>query len=176
MVEKGQEKEREAEAVSSVPFAPPVGMAAVRIRYGSFGFQEQSGGNVHIDGSWPSDNLVIIRNIAGTGLSLQIHHLLVGHVIETITEARAAAPDYPIRLLGGFCARHKNHDPSEELSIHSWGAALDINWDKNPMTKMVLVSDMPEAFVQAFRNRGWNWGGDWHSSKDAMHFQYATGV
>jgi hypothetical protein len=34
---------------------------------------------------------------------------------------------------------------------------------------------MPASFRQLFLSEGWGWGGNWNSSKDAMHFSKATG-
>ena len=79
-----------------------------------------------------------------------------------------------MRQLGGFCARHKMHDVKRALSIHSWGAAFDVNWDTNGVGARA-TSDLPKDFVAAFTEQGWNWGGNWKSPKDFMHFQYATG-
>jgi hypothetical protein len=69
-------------------------------------------------------------------------------------------------------------------SAHSWGIAIDINWESNPwLTK--LVTDLPRAMVDAIcaiKTAGgiqvWRWGGDWdgrpdtpHNKYDAMHFE-----
>jgi len=63
------------------------------------------------------------------------------------------------------------------VSNHSFGTALDINWDRNPYGRR-LVTDMPagmRAEVKAIRtNNGrqvWGWGGDWSGNKDAMHWE-----
>lgn len=76
-------------------------------------------------------------------------------------------------------------------SLHSYGCAIDINWQSNPyMSNGRLVTDMPRAMtdeIQALRTnngkRVWEWGGGWSGAKDAMHFEadaspadYATGI
>ena len=73
-------------------------------------------------------------------------------------------------------------------SQHAYGTAVDINPFHNPLVKRDLV--IPElasayadradvrpgmhvrggAAVKAFASVGWEWGGDWRSSKDYMHF------
>jgi peptidoglycan hydrolase-like protein with peptidoglycan-binding domain len=59
-------------------------------------------------------------------------------------------------------------------SAHAWGAAVDINPDKNPYSsKARLITDMPDRFVSAFKRHGFGWGGDWHSVKDPMHMSLA---
>mgnify|MGYP000738569279 CR=1 FL=1 len=91
-------------------------------------------------------------------------------------------PRSPSRMLGGHCGRHMMHNQKNPLSIHSWGIAFDVNWDKNLVVAanaslMVKAAgcDLPKEFVDAFKKRGWEWGGDWKSVKDYMHFQFATG-
>jgi hypothetical protein len=59
-------------------------------------------------------------------------------------------------------------------SQHAWGAALDFNAEKNPQhapTSHTLFK--PDSLiVQAFKQAGWTWGGDWSPKYiDAMHFQ-----
>ena len=73
-------------------------------------------------------------------------------------------------------------------SQHAYGRAVDVNPFHNPMVKRDLV--LPElasaykdrsavrpgmhlpggASVRAFAEIGWEWGGNWSSSKDYMHF------
>ncbi|WP_193753153.1 M15 family metallopeptidase, partial [Sphingomonas endophytica] len=65
----------------------------------------------------------------------------------------------------------------ENLSIHSWGAAIDLShlingWkikhSKDPKKKM-----MPLEVVKLFEDEDWTWGGKWKYA-DAMHFQAAN--
>lgn len=74
-------------------------------------------------------------------------------------------------------------------SLHAYGIAVDVNWDKNPYGPN-LVTDMPPAMItaiEALRTRNgkqiFRWGGRYSGSKDAMHFEIictpadlATGV
>lgn len=62
-------------------------------------------------------------------------------------------------------------------SLHSYGIALDINWQSNPYGSR-LVTDMPSAMIadiKAIRTKNgkqvWRWGGDYSGNKDAMHFE-----
>jgi hypothetical protein len=75
------------------------------------------------------------------------------------------------------------------FSIHSYGKAIDINTVENPYVKgdtvlpaagadyldrddvrpgMIVKND---EVVKAFKNRGFDWGGSWHSLKDYQHFE-----
>ena len=73
-------------------------------------------------------------------------------------------------------------------SQHAYGLALDLNPFQNPQHKRDLVlPELAGAYVdrsderpgmhlpggpavRAFARIGWEWGGDWRSSKDWMHF------
>lgn len=74
-------------------------------------------------------------------------------------------------------------------SNHAYGFAIDINPVQNPYIKNKVIT--PEAGVEyldrndkrkgmiikgdvcynAFKKRGWTWGGDWNSLKDYQHFE-----
>lgn len=79
---------------------------------------------------------------------------------------------YGLDLYGGaFNFRMKRG--SNQLSMHSWGCACDINPSANAMgTK----GNMPDWFVKIWEANGWVWGGRWNgSNKDPMHIQLAKG-
>lgn len=160
----------------------PVGLKGVKATFGDFSYTELSGGNIDIDDVWEQKNLVTLKNVCGTGLNIQLHTLVAQEFQLALADAIVAAPQYKIRMLGGHCGRHQMHLASNPLSTHSWGIAFDVNWDKNfvvaanaPQTVRAAGCDLPKEFVNAFKKRGWNWGGDWLSVKDYMHFQFATG-
>jgi hypothetical protein len=59
-------------------------------------------------------------------------------------------------------------------SSHAFGISLDINPAENPYNRdNVLETDMPEWFVQAFKDAGFCWGGDWLNQKDAQHYSWS---
>ncbi len=75
------------------------------------------------------------------------------------------------------------------FSVHAYGKAIDINPVQNPYVKGDAV--LPEEgrnylkrnvnkkgmikaggpVVEAFKNRGWEWGGNWKNLKDYQHFE-----
>lgn len=68
---------------------------------------------------------------------------------------------------GCFNIRKKKGNASP--SLHSWGLAIDLNAAWNGWNKPTTLSPQ---FVQAFKDAGFDWGGDW-GTKDGMHFQLA---
>ena len=157
-------------------FIPPHGFDALKARYGDFKYTELSKGEVDIDDTWERDNLVVLRNVCGTGLKIQLHRLVAPIFEVCLEEAIKRVPSYKVRMLGGHSARHMMHDVKKPLSTHSWGCAFDVNWPENPVAK-TLITDIPPDWRSAFTEQGWNWGGNWKGGVvDSMHFQYATGL
>lgn len=61
---------------------------------------------------------------------------------------------------------------SSQLSVHSWGIAIDLNTITN---KLGEDGDMHPLVVQAFKDAGFCWGGDFSGTKDPQHFQLCFG-
>lgn len=58
-------------------------------------------------------------------------------------------------------------------SNHSWGLAVDINWNDNPQTSVSgFHSQIPPAVVAMWNDCGFFWGGFYQHSSDTMHFEY----
>lgn len=95
-----------------------------------------------------------------------------------------------VRALDAALARHQYHPRQADtaamncrritggtgLSLHSFGTAIDINWQSNGYGKRAST-DMPPAMIagiEAVRTndglRVWSWGGRW-STPDFMHFE-----
>jgi hypothetical protein len=60
---------------------------------------------------------------------------------------------------------------SRTPSNHSWGLALDINAQTNPMSA-TFRSDLPPGVVAMWWSCGFYWGGWYRGRPDAMHFEY----
>lgn len=87
-----------------------------------------------------------------------------------------------------FCFRSITNKPGV-VSNHGLGIAIDINTHLNPYVKGDHVSPSnarkyvdralneagmikpDDAVVKAFKQRGFEWGGDWKSLKDYQHFE-----
>ncbi|WP_352418927.1 M15 family metallopeptidase [Proteiniborus sp.] len=87
-----------------------------------------------------------------------------------------------------FCSREVTGKKGV-FSEHSYGVAIDINPIQNPYIKGDIVLPEEGSFYldrnnvrkgmitkgdvcyNAFKNRGWVWGGEWNTLKDYQHFQ-----
>lgn len=96
---------------------------------------------------------------------LSIHER--AHKLEPWTPRKVAT--YSHRLIRG----------GTTWSFHAFAAALDVDWDRNPMTSdpgaiarwRGSSERIPEYVIDCARRAGLTWGGDWSSRKDFMHFQ-----
>lgn len=121
---------------------------------------------------WPTErnrDQVRVARTGGTAVKTWVHKGIAPLVTEGLRRTEDEV-GYDVRMLGGYCSRSIRGSTSP--SNHSWGLAVDINWDKNPMVKGRLVTDMPAAMVAVWKSLGFGWGGDYTSRKDAMHFEF----
>jgi len=110
------------------------------------------------------------------GFTIKVHARALPafqQVTRNLAAEQAAGHYYTIRGSStyGFAAR--TISGSHSVSLHGYGAAVDINATSNPYrADGVLVTDMPEWFVNAWKDAGFCWGGDWADIKDPMHFSW----
>ena len=91
----------------------------------------------------------------------------------TLEAHLAAGRSYLIRKAYTFAYTSRTIGGSTKVSHHAIGNATDINSIYNPFSAdNVLRTNMPEWFVDSFRDAGFCWGGDWESKKDAMHYSW----
>ena len=151
---------------------PPIPQGRSRIDdvYGSFDFTRDPNPkkrNITIAGSWVAKN--IVRVTLHTGATVRMHRLVADEfaaVFKLACEAAGTAPKSVQTFVPRFTNGLKN------LSLHSWGIAVDFDPSKNPVggKNSWLRTDAGQRFVKVFEDHGWTWGGRW-SFKDDMHFQ-----
>lgn len=56
----------------------------------------------------------------------------------------------------------------KSMSLHSWGIAVDMNAFENGLNTKGKLS---AGFVKCFTDAGFDWGGNFKSRTDPMHFQ-----
>jgi D-alanyl-D-alanine carboxypeptidase-like protein len=112
-------------------------------------------------------NPYIARNV---GENIRIH-------IDAVHRNGALYPGiggYNCRLISG----------STQWSVHSWGAAIDTNWQRNPRGQRFWNgrgSDgtdhgtyIPDVWRGGFPGHRFYWGLNFDTTPDPMHFQYVT--
>lgn len=115
----------------------------------------------------------IVSDLPGVGRRVYLNRAIEAPLRLALQRCIDRHDGYVIRTLGCFAPRASRSD-ANRLSTHSWGIAVDINADTNPM-RSPMVRDIPDAWVAAFEACGWTWGGRW-KTPDPMHFQFARGV
>ena len=162
----------------------PHGRAQINAVYGN----PDANGDGILDLQWFAENICVFNMPFPMRLSwkpdvltqrFQAHRLIGDAVIDALAEIGLAHddPDYMdnrgYNYWGGsFNFRFAKGDPSL-LSTHAWGIAVDINPELGPFG---AESKQPDFIVEAFKKRGFHWGGDWKMPfTDGMHFQAATG-
>lgn len=121
---------------------------------------------------WPTErnrDQVRVARVGGTPVKTWVHRGIAPLVTEGLRRTEDEI-NYDVRMLGGYCSRSIRG--SRSPSNHSWGLAIDINWDKNPMLSGRLVTDFPPQMVAMWKSLGFAWGGDYRSRKDSMHFEF----
>jgi len=66
----------------------------------------------------------------------------------------------------------RNISDSPVLSVHSWGAAIDLNSIENPTGSM---GNWSEDFISVMVKHGIHCGQNWNGIKDPMHFAMVDG-
>lgn len=125
-------------------------------------------GLVILDREWVNENLVT-EWFPLLGMRT-VHRELVVPLFRAMSRV-AASPhsDYiKPRECGTFIARFKGWNPRRTLSIHSFGLAVDLNWNDNPYGSK---GNIDPWIVNVMKEEGFDWGGDWRTP-DGMHFQY----
>ncbi|MEX2322675.1 MAG: M15 family metallopeptidase [Acidimicrobiia bacterium] len=127
---------------------------------------------------------VQVMSVPGFSTTFHIHERVVPafqQVVATLEEHRANGREYNQESYSGAWAR-LTIPPGRRMSFHSIAAAIDLNSVQNPYSAAnILITNMnndtnypenPDWFVDAWRDNGFCWGGDWGSIKDPMHFSW----
>ena len=121
-----------------------------------------------------------VIDTAGTESTAQltVHKSIAVNVIGAFTELKNIG--FPVRASDTSAYCWRNMVSGNKVSAHSYGVAIDVNWNSNPMIGYTSGNYKPgedpyavtTEVVNIFKKYGFYWGGDWSSSKDYMHFSY----
>ncbi len=121
---------------------------------------------------WHGENIVPIS--APGGASFNVHRQAADSFKGFLAELEGAGYKIDPKVSGGYNLR--NITGGTTLSPHAYGVAIDINPPANPYSKDdkggKLTTDLPPNVGQLAAKWGLDWGGNWTSLKDPMHFQY----
>jgi len=130
--------------------------------------------------NWENENLCIVKlpfqipysfDKRKVVKSLRVHKKIGNIVLDTFNYIKEKGIEELVKdCAGAYVYRAKRSNP-KQLSVHSWGIAIDINCLDNPFGE---TPKQPHLLVEAFSKFGWVWGGYW-KKPDGMHFQYAKG-
>ncbi|HEV2402928.1 MAG TPA: M15 family metallopeptidase [Candidatus Saccharimonadales bacterium] len=133
-------------------------------------------GNYGTASSHPDLHLV---NVTLWGFTTQVSPLVAPCLEATVQQIQAEHINYKVYQFG--CYRFDSNNGSSNIGVasyHTYGAACDINWSIPPPGNPFIGSGapaahtMPDAYVKAFYDHGFTWGGSWTSPKDYMHFEW----
>jgi D-alanyl-D-alanine carboxypeptidase/FG-GAP-like repeat/S-layer homology domain len=113
--------------------------------------------------------------VPGSGGQMVWVHFRALPAFQRVASALAAQAQqgrvYRVRDVSAFFSR--TIAGSHQMSRHGLGLAIDINPSQNPQRSDTrLITNMPQWFVDVWREAGFCWGGDWAFSKDPMHFSW----
>jgi hypothetical protein len=146
-------------------------------------FQSKNDDFIQLDPAWVSQNIVAVNLINGG--KAQFHKKYAEQLkkaFELACRATGWSPENPNegycpRPNGGFVQR-RSRAPSEtakpvqqrQIGGHAWGTSIDLGTaSENPMGGGGKIRQFPN-FINAMKQNGFVWGGDW-SNKDDMHFE-----
>jgi hypothetical protein len=142
------------------------------------------------DGRAHTGELVLHATAAGTVVEAFRRLFVADFPIEEVRLVTTADHHAPATGDGNATAGYncRSARGQSRWSAHAYGTSVDINPFQNPMVRRgTVVPELARAYVdrahvrpgmltpdnpavQAFREAGWHWGGDWTYSKDYMHF------
>jgi hypothetical protein len=134
-------------------------------RFGEFAFRPGEGRTIVIDPAWEQANLVSRRDpVFGR---LRCHKDLLPALEGAGRELRARNLAFVVASFEG-CWNPARIVEGGDLSRHAWGAAIDVNYAKNPTQ---IVSAQDPRLVEVLQRWGFTWGGNW-LVPDPAHFEY----
>jgi len=126
--------------------------------------------------AWAQRVVVQLPGMAPGTKALFIHQRVLPafqQVVANLQAEAAAGHTYTVYDNSTWSWAAYTIPPKRHFSFHAVGAAIDVNSNRNPYrADNVLITNMPDWFVQAWRDAGWCWGGDWQDFKDTMHFAW----
>lgn len=146
--------------------------AYARSAYGSNPLAGASRNNASARGwgpGWPNAQESKMLTVSGGGVKVRVRRE-VGPLVQVLLDVTVSL-GYPLKV--GACWGFANRPirGTQTASNHSWGLAVDLNSEDNPMGS-TLITNIPPGVVHAWEACGFYWGGRYLNRPDAMHMEY----
>jgi hypothetical protein len=137
---------------------------------GSFTYTVNSDGSVNPDPRWVREYIRTEQvPILGAVRCNKAMLPQLRAALQDVVKLGLASKIHPDEYGGCYVPRYIGHDPSQGLSFHTWGTAIDLNV---PGNQRGTAGTIDRNVVAIFRKWGFNWGGTWRYT-DPMHFEMA---
>lgn len=138
--------------------------------------------------AWERMNIVYIRppfqmTYAGAPIPrIRVHRHCADSLLRVFGELKKAAggkqetlDHWGVTIFGG-CVQYRLMRGLNTLSIHSYGAAIDLDPVRNGLgDRTPRFAAFPEV-LRAFDTEGWRWGGDWNGNGSSLDERRADGM
>jgi len=123
---------------------------------------------------WPTDRARDMVRVKAdqSGTKVNVHKRIAALVDILLDQTELRGYRLHQEQTGGFnCRPIKN---TKKPSNHSWGLAVDLNWQHNPERfDGVLKTDFPSWLAPLWGRYGFAWGGNYRGRhKDPMHLEF----
>jgi hypothetical protein len=135
---------------------------------GSFTYSVNGDGSVNPDPRWVSQYIRTEQvPILGAVRCNKAMLPQLRAALTDIVKLHLASTIHPSEYGGCYVPRFIGHDPSQGLSFHTWGTAIDLNV---PGNQRGTAGTIDRRVVEIFKKWGFRWGGTWRYT-DPMHFE-----
>ena len=143
-------------------------ISAAKQRFGEFAFRDRSGTrDIDQEQAWIDANIVT-ETVPLLG-DVRCHRLVLDDLRAALDDIVAAGlEDWADPARFGGCWYPRRISEQGNLSKHAWGIALDVNVDFSVPGGGEVP---PDEVVEAFRDNGFSWGGDF-PTPDNHHFEW----
>jgi hypothetical protein len=118
---------------------------------------------------WDAENITAVS--APSGAKFRVHKQAAADIEGFLKELEATGYKVDAKESGGHNVRQITGGTG--LSEHAFGTAIDINPSRNPYSKEgKKITDLPQNVAELADKYNLEWGGNWKSPVDTMHFQW----
>jgi len=123
---------------------------------------------------WPTNRSADMARVKAdrSGTAVNVHKRIARLVDMLLDETERRGYLLDKTQTGGF--NNREIDNKNKPSNHSWGLAVDLNWNRNPERfDGVLKTDFPAWLAPLWARYGFAWGGAYRGKhKDPMHLEF----